>query len=302
MSEGTEAISGAPSRPRVWRRPALTKKQRAAWERQGFLVLPRFFSRRRVEGITRVVEEEWRIRQRPENPLVLDVLEGPLAGRRMYFRDAPESAKQHPYKLNDLYLVNGEVRRLVMDRRLARILTALVGSEVAICNSLNFERGSQQAYHFDTYYMPGPCTNGLIVTSICLEDVHADAGPLTYYPGSHTIPPYRFSHGGLNAVPEEMDDAIGYAQDELAARGLVAEEFIGRRGDVFIWHEQLCHGGAPISDLARTRRSLVTHYWRADRLVLDPGWSKVEVTEEGATGFYLARHHQPVTEPVPAEQ
>src|SRR5207244_597547 len=103
----------------------------------------------------------------------------------------------------------------------------------------NFERGSQQDYHFDTYYMPGPCTDGLVVSSVCLEDVHPDAGPLTYFPGSHEIPPYRFSHGALHAVVDEMEEATDYARAEIAERGLQAQEFHGHAGDVFIWHEQL---------------------------------------------------------------
>ncbi len=79
-----------------------------------------------------------------------------------------------------------------------------------VCNSLNFIWGSQQPDHFDTWYMPpppvpecppeGPLKHamhrfrppppppfGLAVSSICLEDVHPDAGPLMYYPGSHAL-------------------------------------------------------------------------------------------------------------------
>jgi len=33
---------------------------------------------------------------------------------------------------------------------------------------------------------------------------------------------------------------------------------------VFIWSCQIAHGGTPIADPKSTRRSLVTHYWRAD--------------------------------------
>jgi ectoine hydroxylase-related dioxygenase (phytanoyl-CoA dioxygenase family) len=271
---------------------ALSKKQRAQWSARGFLVLPRFFGKGRIDSLTDLVEDEWRDRQRDDNPLVIDVLEGPLADRRMYFRDAPDDAKQYPYKLNDLYLTRPEVRDVVLDHRLVAILRSLVGGgDVAVCNSLNFERGSQQTYHFDTYYMPGPCTDGLVVTSICLEDVRPDAGPLTYYPGSHQIPPYRFSNGALAAVPDEMDEATEYAYREIAARGLEAVDFHGRKGDVFIWHEQLYHGGRKIADPSLTRRSLVTHYWRADRLEIPEGW---HLSPMGEHSGYLSRNHQPV--------
>jgi hypothetical protein len=58
-----------------------------------------------------------------------------------------------------------------------------------------------------------------------------------------------------------------------------------------IWHEQLYHGGRPILDQSRTRKSLVTHYGRADALELDPGW-QLELI--GRNRCYLSRHHQPV--------
>jgi hypothetical protein len=46
-------------------------------------------------------------------------------------------------------------------------------------------------------------------------------------------------------------------------------EFRGKSGDVFLWHAQLLHGGRPIRDMAKTRSSLVVHYWRAGDLPAD---------------------------------
>jgi ectoine hydroxylase-related dioxygenase (phytanoyl-CoA dioxygenase family) len=272
-------------------RRALTADQRSFWDANGFLVLPEFFSERRMDDMNALVDAEWSQRARHDNPLVIDVLEGPMANQRAYFRDVPDEAREYPYKLNDLYLTHEEVRALALDRRLVRVLTEILGGAPAICNSLHFERGSQQAYHFDTYYMPGPGVGGLVVSSICLEDVDADAGPVTYYPGCHKIPPYRFSHGGVHAVPSEMEDATEYAMGEVEVRDLRPEAFLGRKGDVLLWHEQLYHGGSPIVDQAKTRRSLVTHYWTRDLVELDPGWS---VQPAGKHAAYFARPHQPV--------
>jgi phytanoyl-CoA hydroxylase len=276
------------------RKGALSPEQREFWDENGYLVLPGFFPEHEVARINDVIETAWRERRQPDNPTVIDVLVGPEGERRMYFRDAPDDAKDRPYKLNDLYLLNSDIREFVLDRRLVAVLRDLIGGDPAVCNSLNFEYGSEQDYHFDTYYMPGPCKDGLVVTSIYLEDVHPDAGPLTFFPGSHRIPPYRFSHGGIYAAPDEMEAATEYARRELQSRSLTAEEFMGKKGDVFIWHEQLYHGGRPINDASRTRRSLVTHYWRADALQLDPGWTMRSI---GQRRFYLDRFHQPVPEP-----
>ena len=67
--------------------------------------------------------------------------------------------------------------------------------------------------------------------------------------------------------------------------------FEAEAGDVFIWHAQLYHGGSAIEDQARTRRSLVTHYFRAQDM--DPG----AVVDAGGGRYYLQRAINPSTEP-----
>ena len=127
----------------------------------------------------------------------------------------------------------------------------------------------------------------MVVTSVCLEDVHPDAGPLFYIPGSQQIPPYRFSNGTIRAIDAEMDKCHAYLDGAIRERGLKREIFLGRKGDVFIWSCQLAHGGTPINDPKRTRKSLVTHYWRAD----DMAPHKLEGLNGG---YYFAKDHQPV--------
>ena len=140
--------------------------------------------------------------------------------------------------------------------------------------------------HFDTWYMPPPVENKLVVSSICLEDVSADGGPLVYYPGSHKLEPYRFSHGNIHAVEPEMPACRAYLDEQLKAAKLEGREFLGKAGDVFLWHGQLLHGGTGIKNPAQTRKTLVTHYWRAQDV---EATLAVKVHE---TGYYLKREHQ----------
>ena len=69
----------------------------------------------------------------------------------------------------------------------------------------------------------------MVVTSVCLEDVHPDAGPLFYYPGSQRIPPYHFSDGRLNAIDAELPKCIAYVDGEIKARGLSKDVFLGKK-------------------------------------------------------------------------
>jgi ectoine hydroxylase-related dioxygenase (phytanoyl-CoA dioxygenase family) len=102
----------------------------------------------------------------------------------------------------------------------------------------------------------------MVASWIALEDVAEEAGPLSYYPGSHKIPPYRFSDGGIKAIDEEMAACREYVEREIRERGLTPAVFRPQAGDVLLWHAQLYHGGLPIKDPSLTRTSVVTHYFR----------------------------------------
>ena len=269
---------------------ALSPQQRQDWERDGFLILPRFFGADVIDPINELITSLGDPQRRPRelaNRVVIDLLAGAAASRRMRLADAPVEALKSPVKFNDLFLESDVIRACNLHPRLVPILDELLDGPPAVCNSLNFIQGSEQTDHIDSWFMPPPAADKMVVTSVCLEDVHPDAGPLVYYPGSHKIPPYRFSNGAIRAIDAEMPSCHDYVDGEIKKRGLSRQTFIGRKGDVFIWACQLAHGGSPINDPKRTRRSLVTHYWRAG----DMARHKLDSYGEG---FYFAKDHQSI--------
>jgi len=245
----------------------ISNNDRRFWEENGFVIIPALIPMKDIDAINDLVTSIC-----IGNPLedlsgiTVDPLTGPLAGKRLRLEDAPPDLYGFATKINDLYLRSSIIREVALNSRLSRILKELLQGEPTICNSLNFLRGSNQPVHADTWYMPPPDEKRLVAVSICLEDVSPDAGPIFYYPGSHLIPPYRFSHGKIHAVADEMDLCNEYLAKEIAARGLKKETFLGRKGDVLIWHAQLLHGGDQTRDFIKTRRSLVVHYWPHDDL------------------------------------
>ena len=86
----------------------------------------------------------------------------------------------------------------------------------------------------------------MVAAWIALEDVSPDAGPLRYYPGSHKIPPFLFSHGKTDAIPSELPNFRKYIEHELERRGLRPAMYLAQTGDVLVWHAQLFHGSYPI--------------------------------------------------------
>ena len=273
----------------TWRgNSVLTSEQREFWDANGYLILPRFFGQYRIDEVNALIDRLWADRQSPDNRLVIDSFFDESGGKRISFRDASDEARQVCYKLIDLFLENEIVREMSLEPRLCQILADLLDGDSLLCNTLNFERGSQQDYHFDTFYMPAPVENKMVATWIALEDAHPDSGPLQYYPGSHKIPPFLFSGGQLLVNGTEMPQFKQYITAQIEQRGLKPESFPARAGDVLIWHSQLFHGGSAIRDPQRTRKSIVSHYFRAmdfsdeQRVSIAPG------------RHYLNRSHQAV--------
>jgi hypothetical protein len=242
----------------------LTPEERQKWDNEGFLLLRDLVPMAYLESAVDVIDRQWR--ERTGNDHAVDLLTGPDAGRAFTLAEIDPDARNQAYKLNNLFGRIGEVRRLALLPQLQGVLTDLLDGEPVICNSLHFERGSQQELHIDSWYMPGPNNGPMLAASFALDDVDTDNGPILYYPGSHRIPPYLFSNGLLNEIPAERPDCMAYLDREIAQRGLSQTELHARRGDVFIWHGQMIHGGKWIQDFSRTRRSLVVHYWRGSDL------------------------------------
>ena len=168
------------------------------------------------------------------------------------------------YKLNHLYLYDHRVLSLLLSDKLQTVLARLLDGAPLLFNGLSVEKGTEQRLHFDTFYMAPRTPNKMVVTWMALEDVRPDSEPLTYVPKSHLIPPYRFSHGGIWAVQEEMAAFDKYIGPALEARGLKPEQVCPRKGDLLIWHGQLYHGGGRIENPGSTRRSMVNHFWRME--------------------------------------
>ena len=231
-------------------------RRKAFWDDNGFLVLPGFFSEEECEAVSSASDRAWESRA-PD--VVVDDL---VTNRRCRITDvAEEDARNHRFKVNDLYLSDHRLRDVTISERVGMVLEELLGDEPVACNTLNFDYGSQQADHLDTLYMTPLTDRALVATWMALEDTVADAGPLRYYPESNHITPYRFSTGSYHVNLPEMDRWTDYMAEQVDRRGLEETRFLAKRGDLFIWHALLLHGGSEICRPGLTRKSLVTHFF-----------------------------------------
>jgi ectoine hydroxylase-related dioxygenase (phytanoyl-CoA dioxygenase family) len=209
------------------------------FDKEGFLVLPSFFSTEQVDRINEEVDH---------------LVE---SGKKKF---------AHRHKLMFAIDHSEYLMSIGKNPEIQRILNALLGDEAILFQSINFDFGSEQATHSDSIHMTTYPLGGLIAIWIALEDVGPDQGPLHYYPGSHKLPYY------LNKDYDNTGDFWqignkGYqAYEEMISRrikesGLSKTDFYAKKGDVLIWHANLFHGGNSQRNRNITRKSMVLHYF-----------------------------------------
>lgn len=261
-----------------------TSEATAEWDARGVLRLPRFYADAEIDAVLadyRAIWNDGRAR------ITVDDMD---LDRRMRLRDVSAEARaSHRFKVNDLYLEQASVRRLALNDRLVPLLRRLLDEPPALCNSLSLEYGTEQPDHVDSIYMTPRTPAHLVAAWVALEDCSPESGLLRYWPGSHKIEPYRFSNGERHFSSGELDTWGAWMRAQVQQRGLQSELFQASKGDVFIWHAQLLHGGSPIAARGRTRRSIAFHYFSESdcramghRLVPESG------------GFWIRRSRQPI--------
>ena len=258
----------------------------AQWQSDGYIILRNHFTRTQCEALNEFTATLWQERHSSPSKATIDIFLDRPENKRVLLSQAPDEAFDYSFKINDLYLDEPLIRDYALDPGLCQTLNLLLDGKALAFNTLLFRWGSQQQEHTDTLYMPPRKTDKLVVSWIALDEANADNGAVTLYPGSHLIPPHRFSDGRLNAIGTEMGAYYDHMAQELKSRGIEPLHFNAEPGDVLIWHAQLLHGGSPIKDWQKTRRSLVTHYYRKQEY-LHQFW---RLRKHGG-GYYLKRPH-----------
>jgi ectoine hydroxylase-related dioxygenase (phytanoyl-CoA dioxygenase family) len=162
-----------------------------------------------------------------------------------------------------------KIYELATKKKITHLLDFLLGKKAKLFQSLNFEHGSAQRAHSDTIHMTTYPLGYLVAVWVALEDIHPDSGPLFYYPGSHKLPYVLnddYNHGGNYFLLgpkayQKYEDAI---QEVIENNKLKKEIFCPKKGDAFIWHANILHGGSRIKNSALTRKSMVLHFYAED--------------------------------------
>ncbi len=225
----------------------LTDAQRAAYDRDGFIVVPDVFSADEIAELRRVTDEFVAGAARvTANDDIYDLEESHLPA-------APRVRRlKAPHNIHPAYF------RASRNERVVAILKDLWGSVRFDTGKLNMKSagyGAPVEWHQDWAFYPHT-NDDLAAVGIMLDDVDLENGPMMVVPGSHKGPVY--DHHGPDGrfcgamEPERCDIDLSRALPCL-----------GKAGSVTVHHVRAVHGSAT-NFSGRERRFLLFQYRAAD--------------------------------------
>lgn len=180
-------------------------------------------------------------------------------------------------RIQDAWQTDPDVRAIAANEAVTALLGKLYGRQAFPFQTLNFPVGTQQDAHSDMVHFSSLPEKFMCGVWLAMEDIHPDAGPLFYYPGSHRWPVMSNALIGRRGYETQLasaQDPYGEAWRALcAAQGAQPQTFLARKGQALIWCANLLHGGSAQNDPRLTRWSQVTHYYFEDCIYYTPAFS-----------------------------
>jgi phytanoyl-CoA hydroxylase len=227
--------------------PILSDAQRAAYERDGFIVVPDVFSAAEIGELRRVTDGfVARSASIAVNDDIYDL------------EDTHSAAEPRVRRLKAPHLIDPAFFRASRNDKVVAILKELWGSVRFDTGKLNMKSagyGAPVEWHQDWAFYPHT-NDDLAAVGIMLDDVDMENGPMMVVPGSHQGPIYDH-HGPDGRFCGAMDPS---RCDIDLSRALPC---LGKAGSVTIHHVRAVHGSAT-NFSGRERRFLLYQYRAAD--------------------------------------
>lgn len=220
----------------------ITEEQKAAFWRDGFVVLPDAVTPEQLEAMRGRLDtwvNESRAHQEPYGEPCLD-------GKARFDMGAEHTAANPALRrVNNPSEVSDEFGDVMRGSAMTEMVCGLVGPNLKFHHcKINLKLSGSQTevgYHQDFAYTPH--TNDDVVTALLLlDDMTPENGCLTVVPGSHRGPVYSLFEG------ERFSGSIAPDATEQLKRSQV--QILGPAGSVCLMHTRLVHG----SDANRSER------------------------------------------------
>ena len=230
----------------------LSDAQRAAYDRDGFIVVPDVFSATEIEELRRVTDEFVRnAASVAANDEIYDL------------EDSHSPAEPRVRRLKVPHLHHSAYFRASRNEKIVAILWDLWGSVRFDTGKLNMKSagfGAPVEWHQDWAFYPHT-NDDLAAIGIMLDDVDMENGPMLVVPGSHKGPVW--DHHGPNGRFCGAMDPARLAQEGGDIDLSQAMPCLGEAGSVTVHHVRAVHGSAT-NFSGRERRFLLFQYRAAD--------------------------------------
>ena len=137
---------------------------------------------------------------------------------------------------------------------------------VALHHSDTFGTSSEKPWHHDSTIVNPMASDNYIGVWVAVEDVQPTAGPLEFMPGSHKWHWDKAEiYGRTDANPEPNWKPQDPNYDSIQQMIDIHPEskpfiFLGKKGDLIIWHGNLLHRAQKRVDETITRKAVIGHY------------------------------------------
>lgn len=186
-----------------------------------------------------------------------------------------------------------EIRELSLYEPLMQRIESMLGYRLALHFNLSEFTSTERGWHQDDYMCDPLVAASGVAMWFALDDIHPDAGPFEFVPGSHRWPILRHQKVTKYLKPEVVENkdntyefwahlAEYYVnpayEAEMQRRNAKVKTFHARKGDVLIWHGGLVHRGSPPNNPAIDRPALISHYCDPNRHQVRGGVVKTHST------------------------
>jgi phytanoyl-CoA hydroxylase len=252
----------------------------------GYVVFPKVTDESLIDEYLDLFEAAWNA---PPDDVFVHWKMQYVPMERKYYDEVTKVSEFHHY-----FARAGE---LIFPPPVLRFLTQIYDRPPVAFQTMTMRKGSQENLHIDT----GPLTltepMSMAASWVALEDVQPSSGEFQFIPGSHGLPEllHYGTEKGHNGDYEEYDRILKTTLRTCEERGLKTERFMAKKGDVLIWHADLMHGGAPIEDWQRTRKSLVAHFMPLGVMPTFIDFAEVNAFPYAGGGYRLDAHWRDTT-------
>jgi len=176
------------------------------------------------------------------------------------------------------YVDHDIIRRITLGSNMHEILSEVMGQDMGLHFTLTAFHSTERGWHQDDYLNPDYVYSNYCAAWISLGEINPDAGPFEFVDGSHKWPCVRrhlvqkhlseefamltdSADGGKGHWAEFAETFVNEAYvRELEEKNCVVSQFLGRPGDVLIWHGKLVHRGSAPNDPSLERPSMISHF------------------------------------------